>query len=235
MTETAWQLREKRVKIYCKEVINAACALTAIQKILGIIDSGKVPPMRDRVSNFEKFVQENFSSTEHSFDAINPWPTNKTNIKAYKLLQEYSGTSYGAVMIKRVLQDNKKVGMKRFSVRLDDNKTANANTHFISFPSDFPLKEYFPGGEKIDPLAVIHHEFGHTRFFTQHTHTALVSIHDERVVVINNSNPVRMLNKFEPRYTYYDGLETINIITGKKKPGRWSYDKADPRILVPAR
>lgn len=151
------------------------------------------------------------------------------------MLQEYALTPYGAIMIKRVLKDNEKLTVKRFSVRLDNNKTANANTYFISFPSNFPLKDYYPGSEKIDPLAVIHHEFGHTRFFTSQKVTAVVSIQDERKAVIYNSNPVRMLNKYEPRYTNYNGAETINIITGKTKPGIWSFDKTDPRILVSAR
>lgn len=235
MAADSIQLRDKRIKIYCESLMAGLCSTINIHKILGIIDTGKIPQPPQREKNFTLFVEQNFSSLKHSFEAINPWPDSKSHIKAYKVLHQYAQTTYGAVMIKRVLDDNNKSSIKRFSVRLDDNKTANANTHFISFPSNFPLKEVFPGGEKIDPLAVIHHEFGHTRYFTKQTSTALVSILNERTAVIENSNPVRMLNKNEPRYTYYNGKETINIITSDKKPGRWSYDLKDPRILVQGR
>lgn len=46
----------------------------------------------------------------------------------------------------------------------------------------------------------------------------MVSIEDERITVVNNSAPVRIFNNFEPRYTYLNGSETINITSGDKKP-----------------
>lgn len=232
MAETAIDLRNKRIEIYCKELNISVCMFPEIQKKLGIIDASQVPKEGIRETNFKQFVEHNFSSYSHGLDMINPWPDAKEHIKAYKMLKEYAKTPYGAVMIKRVLDDNNKPGVKRFIVRLDDNQTATAGTHFISFPSDFPTKNAFPDGAAIDPMAVIHHEFGHTRYFTNNNKPALVTIQDERHAVIHNSNPVRMLNKYEPRYTYYNGSETINIITGQKQGGRWSFDKSDPRLFA---
>jgi len=47
-------------------------------------------------------------------------------------------------------------------------------------------------------------------------------------------NPVRMRKGYEPRYSYTkkNPLETINIITGDKKLGRWVVSEADPAKLI---
>lgn len=221
-------LKSQRIQIYCSNTFDSACTFTEIHKKLGILNTENVPPVSIRNSSFTKLVTENFNNLD-DFDAVNPWPVIKATTAAYKMLHEYALTPYGAVIVKRILEDNVRTGIKRFEIRLDDNSTARAGTHWISLPSNFPLKEYFPGGEKIDPLAVIHHEFAHTRFFTGNTKPAMVSIEDERIAVINNSNPARMFNKYEPRYTYFNGKETINIITGEKRSGRWSVNMQDPR------
>ncbi len=86
----------------------------------------------------------------------------------------------------------------------------------------------------MDPLAIIHHEFGHTRYFSGHRPGRLVTLQDERIAVINMENPARMFNKNEPRYAYYhpETKMTINIITGEEKGGLWVTDKADPRKWV---
>ena len=90
----------------------------------------------------------------------------------------------------------------------------------------------------MDPLAIIHHEFGHTRYFRGHRPGSLGTPQDERMVVINMENPARMYNKNEPRYAYFNDEEkpenqyTINIITGEVKAGIWAFDETDPRILV---
>ena len=235
------ELRRKRIELYCKEVSNATCGFPEIPRKLGILNAANVPSLATRKENFIKLVSENFSSEKHFDsglvdDVINPWPDNdnaKNAKKAYKSLKEYSETAYGALVVKRILEDNKKKGLKRFFIRLDDNSTARAGTDWISLPSAFPKREVFPGGEDMDALAVIHHEFGHTRIFTNRKKAIAVTPQEERLVVINNSNPVRMLNKKEPRYTYlFEGRQTINIITGEVKSGIWSYDKTNPKLLV---
>lgn len=58
------------------------------------------------------------------------------------------------------------------------------------------------------------------------------TIEDERQAVINLENPVRMENGLEPRYTYYNGSRTINIITGKDSPIEHTILESDPSKLV---
>lgn len=84
MTSSAAQSRDKRIKLYCKTLINSPCTVTSIQKVLGIIDSARIPAVSVRKKNFQRFVDENFSDAEKSFEAINPWPGNKKNLKRIK-------------------------------------------------------------------------------------------------------------------------------------------------------
>lgn len=250
------KFRQQRIKKYCELVTKSKhcigykadsnhCSWYAIQKQLEILDSGAVPAMAKRTENFKELVKSNFTNLDY-FMSDNPqlseghnfvWGAGKETTSAFKMLKKYAHTSYGAMMVKRILLDNKKPQHgKRFFIRLDSDSTAQAGTDWISLPADFPLKETFPGGEKIDPLAVIHHEFGHTKFYEKVNHKkahAAVTICHERLVVINNSNPVRIFNGLEPRYTYFkrDANQTINIITGDIKPGIWLYNKEDPSVL----
>jgi len=63
------------------------------------------------------------------------------------------------------------------------------------------------------------------------TGKTLISIKDERMVVINNENPIRMKHGYEPRYTYRQGSSTINIITGKDHPkGFDTVSESNPKI-----
>jgi len=66
-----------------------------------------------------------------------------------------------------------------------------------------------------------------------------ITLQHERKAVLENSNPVRILNGFEPRYTYThtDGDSTINILKGGKpithtKGKGYTIKIDDPNILM---
>jgi len=142
-------------------------------------------------------------------------------------------------MIRLILRDNNIPGKPRFKVRLFNAGSAKGSTDLIQLPSGYPLLTILKTGDIVDPLAMIHHELGHTRFYRKHQAGKLVSIQDEREAVIQMENPVRMYNKNEPRYAYYNGDGshpfTINIITGETKAGIWAFDKTDPRKMILAK
>ncbi len=64
--------------------------------------------------------------------------------------------------------------------------------------------------QKVDPLAIISHELGHTRYGDSSTGGHLLG---ERQTVINFENPVRKLNGYAPRRGYYSHSlnQTIEI------------------------
>lgn len=143
-------------------------------------------------------------------------------------------TDYGAMMIAHVLQDNK-CSRVRFQVSLG-SATAEGDTNLISFPEDFGTRgiggyvNRFGGdGQPIDYLAIIHHEFRHTKFWGKRPDVK-PTLADERDAVNFNENPVRIINNFEPRYCYYSSVyaATINVFGGKPKNGKWGVQAADP-------
>lgn len=234
--KTEQELRVQRVKIYCDKFVDM-CTPGAIATALGIANANEVPTMNNRDHNFTKFVKQHFYVENDMFaDNINfSWP--KAGIiytKAYQAFQVYSKTEYGAVMIQNILREIRIPDRELFQVRRFDNDGAKGSTNFITLPSGFPLTTLLKTGDTVDPLAMIHHEFGHTRFTPGHKPGVEVSMQDERLAVINRENPARMYNKNEPRYAYYDPDKsiTINIITSEEKGGIWATDKADPRIFV---
>ena len=166
---------------------------------------------------------------------VKPAVKTEQALRAYKALQDYSRTPYGAMMIKNILQDHKIPGRVPFRVRRYDGRVAAGSTDFIQFPSEFPRKTVLDTGEIVNPSAIIHHEFGHTRYAVNHKR-GLVTMQDERIAVINMENPARMFDKDEPCYTYFNddenAPETINVITGEVQGGTWIFDKTDPRIMI---
>ncbi len=177
-------------------------------------------------------------------DFIYSWPEGGAIIykKAYQAILDYAKTPYRAVMINHILRDHSMLGWERFrerfKVKLFDERRAGGSTNSIRLPSGFPLLTVLQTGDKVDPLAIIHHEFGHTRYYSGHRPGKDVTLQDERDIVIHRENPARMYNKNEPRYAYYNDNDdesnqrTINIITGEEKGGIHTTDKADPRILI---
>ncbi len=213
------------------------------RKDLGIDDPAKLVPASERTTNFVRFVKENFQQLPPHYDDMDSTPVfvgPAPGSWPYKTIELYSNTDYGALMISRILADNDITpSSKRFTVRIQDGTAGGAINH-IQFPDDFGApgvngySHRFPGLEKIDYIAVVHHEFRHTRFFGR-TKNIKPTIQDERNAVRFNSNPVRILNGNEPRYTYYydDTKETINIITGQPDNGVLTFDKDLPQTLRP--
>jgi len=58
------------------------------------------------------------------------------------------------------------------------------------------------------------------------------TLHHERQAVINLENPIRMNKGLEPRYTYYNGKKTINIITAEPSSIEHTVSEDDPTKLV---
>ena len=217
------------------------CSPGGIAQALGIADTINIPSMNNRGHNFDKFVKQHFLFETNMMEEmfIYSWlDPGYTFTKAYETLWVYSRTPYGAMMIQKILFDHQIKGRVPFKVRRYNDRAAAGSTDYIQFPEGFSLKKKLDSGEIVDPLAIIHHEFGHTRYFSGHKRGVLVTPQDERLAVINMENPARMYNKNEPRYAYFNGVDkveeqyTINIITGVVKAGIWAVDETDPRILV---
>lgn len=234
---TEQELRKIRESIYAKEVYhNPILSKTvALKQLLRGLNGEvlHVPSKALRARNFKLFVEQNFNT---DFD-VSPWPEVKTGLKAYKNLQEYSETKYGAAMIHRVLEDNKKKAEADwFEVRYNDGTNgdfAQAGYNFVLFSKNFPNNSRFPGGEVKFAPAIIHHEFGHTRFFTHRTGPIEVQLEHEQKAVLENSNPARIYHNIEPRYTYTNAVgQTINIINGARCAGNCTIKEDDPRVLV---
>ncbi len=243
--KTEQELREQRLQIYCKETKGGApCTPGAIAQALGIANANEVPSMNNRDHNLAKLVAQHFVREKNvmEYDFIYSWPEGGAILskKAYQTFKDYARTPYGGMMINKILQDHSMPGWerfkKRFRVKLFDGDRAHGDTDWISLPSGFPLLTELATGDKVDPLAIIHHEFGHTRYYPGHRPGKDVTLQDERDVVIHRENPARMYNKNEPRYAYYnddgDNPMTVNIITGEEKSGIHATDKADPRKFV---
>jgi len=195
--------------------------------------------LASRQKNFKIFVKENFFLKDDNSWEPFQWPAGVINkLPVYQKLKFYSETAYGAAMIYRVLADNKKrrmLNLPLFKVMYDDgypDQGASAGLNSIKLAKDFPNSLPFPGGERKYYPAIIHHEMGHTRFFRKNTtDKTIMTLLDERQVVIHLENPIRMRKGFEPRYTYKRGARTINIITGDfHVTGFDTVSESDPRI-----
>lgn len=239
-------LRQSREKIYAGKIhkmtfISKAAALNMLKRgSRGQVYS--VPSAGIRLVNFELIVKTNFTRNPDPYASGSQWPETLTGFPPYETLKSYAKTDYGAMMFNRILQDNK-VSSKPFKITIKgDGAAGNENEIFL--PDDFGVQGVnghivrFGGdndGQKVDYLAIIHHEFRHTRFWGK-KQNATVSLEDERDAVIYNENPVRILNDFEPRYTYYDGKhksnQTINIVSGIKIAGKFGVKAEDPQVFV---
>ena len=113
---------------------------------------------------------------------------------------------------------------KRFLIfGVADSKGAWAEPASIKI-GEHGFNNIFPtGGQKVDPLAIIHHEFCHTKFGITHNTTDLKG---EAQVVRECENPVRETNGHDKRMTYYDPdiKKTIHVYTGHIYDGRWRWD-----------
>jgi len=197
-----------------------------------------------RIDNFKLLEKINFRISRPGKTSF-AWSANKQirrNSLPYKMFLEYAKTDYGSMMIAAVLRDNKKPGNNFEIAKGGPQAAGNENIMFL--PDDFGTtptngtKLRFGienDGQPVDLLAIIHHEFHHTKFWRKSVHQS-ESIQKERLAVLENENPVRIINGFEPRYTYYysDSKSTINIADEKViRGGKHDVHYADITKLVP--
>ena len=250
--------RLNRLKIYAKAIygiqpsdFTIAKFKAAARKQLGIDDPKKLVPMKEREKNFmafaKKFIHverpptaEEMAQYRKELKEFGPElaerPVSRyikrldTSMAMYGKLREYAMTDYGAIVIARLL----KSPPEGFGVYIGNSGTAGGASNMVIFPPNFPRMDYFPGGEEMDYLAVIHHEFGHTNLYKAKNYDGKTLL-SERNVVVGLDNPVRILNGKEPRYTYFEsnnGGQTINIINpSRTADGRMTFDPKDPSIL----
>ncbi|MCB0422093.1 MAG: hypothetical protein KDD61_13935, partial [Bdellovibrionales bacterium] len=85
---------------------------------------------------------------------------------------------------------------------------AKAQSGLVQFGS-LGFKTYFPGsGEVVDPLAIISHEFGHTRFGHPDSGNDICG---EAATVQRYENPMRLAHGYAPRKTYHVLKEKILV------------------------
>jgi len=224
------------------------------RKDLGIDNPRNIIKPSDRIKHFQQFVKENFMDISKA--SPNLWPANMKTTISYGHIERYALTEYGALTIQEILFDNPtRLPFDAFVDPLEDNYThtyrfevryisgsPQGGFNHIAFPSIFPDGRPFSGGELKEPIAIVHHEFGHTRFYSGEKGIVDITIQHEREAVFKNSNPVRILNGFEPRYTYTKKnlttgkIETINILTKQVLPhtkGKaYTIKKDDPSVLM---
>lgn len=200
-----------------------------------------LPDAQTRQTQFQTFVQRHFPQRPaHSdeFDSENYGPT--PDMPVYQLFEAYAQTDYGALMIQKVLAQ---AGDKPFVVKAVDGVSPKAWDDIMVVPPDFPKPgaRFAAGGQPVDPLAILHHEFEHTRFGRQ-AQSLEEMLAEEAFTVSEVENPVRILNGFEPRYTYTQldtsgqPLVTLNIFNpALQRAGAWTFDPQDPRKLIPLR
>lgn len=85
----------------------------------------------------------------------------------------------------------------------------HAGGNFIAIQNNFLNKKVFSQSkQKIDHQAILSHEFGHTQFGDPSTRA---NIYMEAETVRRYENPVRKLNNFLPRKTYFNGhfIQTV--------------------------
>ncbi|PIQ25002.1 hypothetical protein COW36_16245 [bacterium (Candidatus Blackallbacteria) CG17_big_fil_post_rev_8_21_14_2_50_48_46] len=209
------------------------------RKMLGI-EGVLLPAPHQRQANFLEFASRHFPprpSKEDPFELPQHGP--QPGMPVYALWQTYAQTDYGALMIEKVL---KEAGEKPFVVRATTEGPPQGWHDFILVPENFPrnANQFRYGGQAIDPLAILHHEFEHTRFGRFEQSEAQM-LQEEVHAVREVENPVRSLNGFEPRYTYTQldpegqPLQTVNILKPEViHPGAWRFDPEDPGLMLPA-
>jgi len=198
-----------------------------------------LPDAQTRQTHFQTFVQRHFPqrpADSDEFDSENYGPT--PDMPVYQLFEAYAQTDYGALMIQKVLAE---AGDKPFVVKAVEGVSPKAWEDIMVFPPNFPRPDarFAAGGQPVDPLAILHHEFEHTRF-GRHAQSLEEILAEEAFTVSEIENPVRVLNGYEPRYTYTQmdavgqPLVTFSILNPTlQQPGAWTFDPQDPRKIIP--
>jgi hypothetical protein len=154
------------------------------------------------------------------------------------VLEAAPGLSDGIYPIERVLTDHVSFDVllnrpfSLFEITSHDGFGAFASPNMISLGRK-GVRDLFEGScESVDPIAILAHEFGHTRFGLP---SSGGSLEGERAVVLKFENPVRVQDGFLPRETYYDSGsdQTIFILSGEVRAGRWRVEKGLWRKAYP--
>ncbi len=235
---TPEKLRWNRVNIYKTHVVGG------VPSVFLRVGSKQLKPalMDNRRKNFKTFVNIYLYKGGVGSGNADLWSIKfggatvlKPNSMGYKALERYARTDYGSAVIKEMISKPKK--FKNFTVRQATglHPKAKADNDVMYLPIKFPgIPRFEIGGQKIFDLAIIHHEFVHTKLIRSKP-SPQITIKDELLAVRNAENPIRLKrggSKYEPRYVYYNNKQTINIITGKSLPLQWTVSKYDPRIMV---
>jgi len=223
-------LRNKRIAIYKKHVAGGVPSVFLTINNAILIPANEI----NRSKNFKIFVglylyKGITANNDEWSNTISPIGLNASSM-GYKALERYAKTDYGSAVIKEIVSHPKKY--KGFSIEQGRGLHAKGDYLIIYLPEKFPNGSRFKiGGQKIYDLAIIHHEFVHAML----PQSKGITIRDELWAVRKAENPVRLKRgggRYEPRYVYYNGSKTINIITGKSLPLQWSVSKYDPRVMV---
>ena len=151
--------------------------------------------------------------------------------QALKVIQEYLGSDFGQEMASTVVADfdralaqghlsadgevtleGQLAGYEPFRI-VHGERGAQASLNRIWLPQSFP--SHFAGsGQAILPVAILHHEFGHTKYGTPagsadvvtDEHGSRLSVDHELEIVNRYENPVRLRYGYEPRHSYHNHL-----------------------------
>ncbi len=162
----------------------------------------------NRKSNFKKFVDMYFTKIvdktipDPDFGVF-PGATKLTrNSEGFKAFQRFSETDYGSSVIKEMVKNPDRYA--GFVIAQGVKKGAAGGYRSMTLPRFFPnkKKKFLVSGQKIYDLAIIYHEFAHTKVFLPETKKGKkANLQDERKAVMLFENPVRIRKGYEPRAT----------------------------------
>lgn len=154
------------------------------------------------------------------------------------LLKEYSETEFGAPIFQEIARDAEQAVELGYLTadgvltdegmfedyrpfRISCGASAQGGPNGISLPASYP-EHFRVSGQKIHPLAIVHHEMGHTKYGTPaqpedivtDEHGSRYSVEHEFEIVKKYENPVREAYGYSPRTSYTNALgETAGTLT----------------------
>jgi hypothetical protein len=151
--------------------------------------------------------------------------------QALEVLKEYANTDFGQEMLKKVVNDfdvaiekgwldakgdlteeGEFAGFTPFRI-LHSDGSAQASLRTIELPERF-ASHFFGSGLRVFPLAIVHHEFGHTQFgqpprpedILTDQNGSRLRVEHEMEIVEKFENPVRLRYGYEARTSYRNHL-----------------------------
>lgn len=152
-------------------------------------------------------------------------------LQARAVVEEYVRTDFGQEMVGKVLQDyataqangyldqdgeltieGQFANFTPFRI-VRSTGSAQATLRQIELPDQF-ASHFAHSGQAVHPLAILHHEFGHTQFGTPATaqdivtdqHGSRLHVDHEMAIVNKYENPVRLRYGFDARQSYTNHL-----------------------------